>query len=89
MVDRVPSRADLIAVVMDGDPFLTGDEVAALFRVDPRTVSRWARTGRLPGTRTPGAGHGVWRFRRSVVRQALMDDETVGEGSTDGEQGQH
>ena len=35
----------------------TPQEVAMLFRVDPKTVTRWAKTGRLPAsTRTPG-GH--------------------------------
>lgn len=35
---------------------LTRAEVAAYFQVDPRTVSRWVRTGRLTPSRTPG-GH--------------------------------
>lgn len=35
---------------------LTPAEVAALFRVDPRTVARWAVSGRLHSIRTPG-GH--------------------------------
>ena len=35
---------------------LTPGEVAALFRVDPRTVTRWANEGRLSVIRTLG-GH--------------------------------
>ena len=35
---------------------LTPAEVAALYRVDPRTVSRWAKAGRLDCIRTLG-GH--------------------------------
>ncbi|WP_121188229.1 BldC family transcriptional regulator [Nocardiopsis sp. Huas11] len=35
---------------------LTPAEVAALFRVDPKTVTRWAQDGKLPSFRTPG-GH--------------------------------
>lgn len=35
---------------------LTPGEVAELFRVDPRTVSRWARDGKLATIRTLG-GH--------------------------------
>jgi excisionase family DNA binding protein len=31
-------------------------EVAALFRVDPKTVTRWAAAGLIPSIRTPG-GH--------------------------------
>jgi excisionase family DNA binding protein len=35
---------------------LTPAEVAAIFRVDPKTVSRWARSGQLKAQRTLG-GH--------------------------------
>jgi excisionase family DNA binding protein len=35
---------------------LTPAEVAAMFGVDPKTVTRWAQKGRLPYTRTLG-GH--------------------------------
>lgn len=31
---------------------LTPGEVAALFRVDPKTVTRWAKAGKLSFTRT-------------------------------------
>lgn len=47
---------------------LTPGEVAALFRVDPKTVTRWASTGRIGSIRTPG-GHR--RFRESEVRTLL------------------
>jgi excisionase family DNA binding protein len=43
---------------------LTPKEVAELFRVDPKTVTRWAVAGRLGSIRTPG-GHR--RFRESEV----------------------
>ena len=48
---------------------MTPGEVAALFRVDPKTVVRWAAAGRLPSIRTPG-GHR--RFAEADV-QALLD----------------
>jgi excisionase family DNA binding protein len=35
---------------------LTPGEVAAEFRVDPKTVGRWAKEGRISSIRTPG-GH--------------------------------
>jgi excisionase family DNA binding protein len=47
---------------------LTPAEVAALVFVDPKTVSRWAQSGKIPFVRTPG-GHR--RFRISDV-QAIM-----------------
>jgi excisionase family DNA binding protein len=52
----------------DTDRLLTPGEVAAMFRVDPKTVTRWAAQGRLSSIRTPG-GHR--RFRASEV-QALL-----------------
>ncbi len=51
------------------DRLLTPGEVAEMFRVDPKTVTRWASAGRLASIRTPG-GHR--RFRESEVR-ALLD----------------
>ncbi|MET8334428.1 BldC family transcriptional regulator [Streptosporangium canum] len=53
---------------------LTAGEVAALFRVDPKTVTRWAKTGRIPSILTPG-GHR--RYRRVDV-EALLRGETGG-----------
>ncbi|WP_427385639.1 BldC family transcriptional regulator [Janibacter sp. G56] len=38
------------------DRLLTPGEVAALFRVDPKTVTRWAQSGKLSSIRTLG-GH--------------------------------
>jgi excisionase family DNA binding protein len=38
------------------DRLLTPAEVAALFRVDPKTVTRWAQQGKLHSIRTLG-GH--------------------------------
>ena len=49
---------------------LTPGEVASLFRVDPKTVTRWASAGRIGSIRTPG-GHR--RFRESEVRRMLAD----------------
>ena len=57
------------------EALLTPGEVAALFRVDPKTVTRWAASGRIGSIRTPG-GHR--RFRESEVRELLRGD---GEGA--------
>ena len=48
---------------------LTPAEVATLFRVDPKTVTRWAQAGKVPSIRTLG-GHR--RYRESDIR-ALLD----------------
>lgn len=58
------------------DRLLTPAEVASLFRVDPKTVTRWAIQGRISGIRTPG---GRWRFRESDLRDALREGGSGGE----------
>jgi excisionase family DNA binding protein len=63
-----------------GDRLLTPGEVAALFRVDPKTVTRWAAAGRIGSIRTPG-GHR--RFRESEVR-ALLEGEGLIEPESSG-----
>jgi excisionase family DNA binding protein len=55
------------------DRLLTPGEVAQLFRVDPKTVTRWAAAGRISSIRTPG-GHR--RFREAEVRALLAGDES-------------
>jgi excisionase family DNA binding protein len=47
---------------------LTPAEVAALFRVDPKTVTRWAKAGKLTSIRTLG-GHR--RYKESEVKTLL------------------
>jgi excisionase family DNA binding protein len=63
-----------------GDRLLTPGEVAALFRVDPKTVTRWAAAGRIGSIRTPG-GHR--RFRESEVRQLLEGEGALEELNRD------
>lgn len=48
---------------------LTPAEVASLFRVDPKTVTRWAKAGKISARRTLG-GHR--RFLRTEVEALLM-----------------
>lgn len=48
------------------DRLLTPKEVADKFRVDTKTVSRWAKSGRLFGIKTPG-NH--WRFSEIEVER--------------------
>jgi excisionase family DNA binding protein len=52
---------------------LTPSEVGAKLRVAPRTVSRWARKGRLEAIRTPG-GHR--RFRETDIDALLRGSAT-------------
>lgn len=57
-------------MVKEAEPLLTPGEVAQLFRVDPKTVTRWAKAGKLHRILTPG-GHG--RYRESEVRVLLTN----------------
>jgi excisionase family DNA binding protein len=54
----------------DEDRLLTPAEVAQMFRVNPKTVTRWARAGKLNAIRTLG-GHR--RFRASEIERALRE----------------
>ena len=56
----------------DHEILLTPAEVASLFRVDPKTVTRWAKAGKLTAVRTLG-GHR--RYRQSEV-QSLLNSNT-------------
>ncbi len=58
----MPNRAN------DAEPLLTPAEVATMFRVDPKTVTRWAKAGKLTSIRTLG-GHR--RYRESEVKALL------------------
>ena len=52
----------------EAEPLLTPAEVATMFRVDPKTVTRWAKAGKLTSSRTLG-GHR--RYRETEVRALL------------------
>lgn len=58
------------------DDLFTAREVAAQMRVDPKTVTRWSKAGKLSSIRTPG-GHR--RFRRDVI-DALLRGQMSGGG---------
>ena len=59
----------------DDEALLTPSEVAAMFRVNPKTVTRWARAGKISAIRTLG-GHR--RFRASEIQKFLdqVDEAT-------------
>ncbi|MGH8904773.1 MAG: BldC family transcriptional regulator [Egibacteraceae bacterium] len=58
----------LVEAKDNNEELLTPSEVAKLFRVDPKTVTRWAKSGKLSSIRTLG-GHR--RYRASEVRALL------------------
>lgn len=67
-------KRSLLLDEMRDDHLLTPGEVAALFRVDPKTVNRWSKPNAAGFTRldsiTLPSGHR--RYRASVIR-ALRD----------------
>ena len=64
-------RKDIMnARTPETEALLTPAEVATMFRVDPKTVTRWATAGRIGSIRTPG-GHR--RFRESEVKTLLAE----------------
>lgn len=56
---------DALAAMIVPGGMMTPGEVAALFRVDPKTVTRWAAAGKVRSLRTPG-GHR--RFSSEEIR---------------------
>ena len=57
----------------NGERLLTPAEVAGLFRVDPKTVTRWAKSGKLSSIRTLGGHRRYWEneVRRLLDRSAI------------------
>ena len=64
----------------DQEVLLTPSEVAALFRVDPKTVTRWAKSGKLTSIRTLG-GHR--RYKESEVKALLNSIPGEAKSSTE------
>jgi excisionase family DNA binding protein len=57
-----------------GEKLLTPAEVASMFRVDPKTVTRWAKAGKLSSIRTLG-GHR--RYREAEIESLLRESSTA------------
>jgi excisionase family DNA binding protein len=69
MEGKKMSQSNLSHLSVSGqENLLTPAEVAALFRVDPKTVTRWAKAGKLTSIRTLG-GHR--RYKESEVKALL------------------
>jgi excisionase family DNA binding protein len=62
-------EVDMKSQMPAAEALLTPAEVAALFRVDPKTVTRWAKADKLTAIRTLG-GHR--RYREAEVRALLV-----------------
>jgi len=56
--------------IIDAEVLLTPKEVAQRFHVNPKTVTRWAKAGKLTAIRTLG-GHR--RYRESEIIEKLRE----------------
>ena len=65
---------------IEQEVLLTPAEVASLFRVDPKTVTRWAKSGKLTSIRTLG-GHR--RYKESEVKALLGSTSNLMNGKGD------
>jgi excisionase family DNA binding protein len=71
--ERAALLADLFGQQLPtgaGERLLRTSDVAMLFQVSERTVSEWARRGRVPSVRTPG-GHR--RYPADQIRRLFVD----------------
>jgi excisionase family DNA binding protein len=50
----------MLSIVDKDDRLLTPGEVAKLFSVDAKTVTRWAAAGKIGSIRTPGGHRRLW-----------------------------
>ena len=71
--DRSVQRGKAMQDRTDSDALLTPSEVAEMFRVNPKTVTRWARAGKISAIRTLG-GHR--RFRAIEIAKFLEQVES-------------
>jgi excisionase family DNA binding protein len=69
---------------VETEPLLTPAEVATMFRVDPKTVTRWAKAGRLTSIRTLG-GHR--RYREAEIRALLAGTHPAQKGTDSAQNG--
>jgi excisionase family DNA binding protein len=60
---------------VDTERMLTTGQVAALFGVDPATVSRWALEGRIASVRTRAGKYGHRRYRESEMLALRQEDQ--------------
>ena len=78
VTEAVLAKPDLIEP--QRHTLLTPAEVASMFRVDPKTITRWARAGQLNAVRTLG-GHRRYRYHEvtRLLEELEVVDQSVGD----------
>lgn len=51
--------------------WLNAIEAAEYLRVRPRTISKWAKEGKIPGHRLSGSKRITWRFKKCELDAIL------------------
>lgn len=59
---------------------LTRKEVATYFKVDPRTVERWLKSGQLKGYKLGKAKTSPWRINAIAMQDFLITNEVKEHG---------
>jgi excisionase family DNA binding protein len=53
--------------------WLNATEAAAYLRVQPRTILKWAKEGRIPAHALSGCQRITWRFLKSELDNAMLN----------------
>jgi excisionase family DNA binding protein len=53
--------------------WLTAHEAAAYLKVQPRTILKWAKEGRIPAHALSGTARVTWRFLKSELDGAMLN----------------
>lgn len=67
---NAPQLIEILCTCED-DQLFTASEVAILFRIDSKTVVRWAKLGKIAALYTPG---GRTRYRASELKRLFTLD---------------
>ena len=66
--------SEVLNSTIDTTALLTPNEVAEIFRVNPKTVTRWAQSGKISAIRTLG-GHR--RFNAAEIMRHLEEQKSA------------
>ena len=59
--------------------WLTATEAAQYLKVQPRTILKWAKEGRIPAHSLSGSRRITWRFLKSELDSAMLATPSAAE----------